>query len=194
MYWRLFVREGDSLTPGGGRVRPNPQQWSITYDGKHGCFEGDPVYCDTCKSWGVTKCVPPYHPHTGADGRQANLDGDLCLCKCPTPPRLKALSGNARMSFEGHEIAQMAGAEGWLAHAGHTSVPVTAKAFNDWFRLVDDETGTPLAHCEYVVHRADGRSEYGVTDAQGYTHLVGNTNNAEGIRIEMGDWEDLNEQ
>lgn len=67
------------------------------------------------------------------------------------------------------------------------------EAFNDRFRLVDD-MGQPLAHCEYVVRRANGQSEYGVTDAQGYTHLVGNTNDAEGVRIELGNWEDSNER
>lgn len=86
---------------------------------------------------------------------------------------------------KGASVSQVASAIG--------STLVTAKAFNDYFRLADDETGEPLAFCEYVVRRADGLSEYGVTDAQGYTHLVGNTNDAEGIRIEMGDWEDSNE-
>ncbi len=119
MYKRSFIREGDTLTPGGGKVQPKPQQYPSTYDGKVACYEGDPVYCNTCKSWGVTKCVQPYHPQTDSNGRQANLDGDLCMCKCPTPPRLKALFDNNSMGFEGHEIAGMAGAILWQAYAGH---------------------------------------------------------------------------
>ena len=194
MYRRPFIREGDSLTPGGGSVQPKPQPFPMTYDGKLACFEGDPVYCNTCNSWGVTQCVPPYRPHTGPDGRQVSLDGDLCLCKCSPPPRLKASGSDMTMSFDGAAIAGMAGAEGWLAHAGHTSVPVTAKAFNDFFRLVDDETGDPFAYCRYVAVRADGQKEFGETDAQGYTHLLSNTSQAEMIRIALGDWENPNDE
>lgn len=120
MYWRSFIREGDSLTPGGGRVQPKPQQYPSTYHGKLACYEGDPVYCNTCKIWGVTKCVQPYRPATDPEGRQANLDGDLCLCKCPTPPRLKASFDNVRMGFEEHELLGLTGVSGWMSYAGIT--------------------------------------------------------------------------
>lgn len=125
MYWRPFIREDDSLTPGGGIVKPNPDRYPSTYQGKLACYEGDPVYCNTCQSWGVTKCVPPYRPHTDPEDRQVNLDGDLCLCKCPTPPRLKALFDNVRMGFEEDEIIKMAGVSGWMSYAG--IVPQSSK-------------------------------------------------------------------
>lgn len=121
MYWRPYIREGDSLTASGGLVKPRPQQSPSTYHGKLACYEGDPVFCNTCQSWGVTKCVPPYRPDTDPEGRQANLDGDLCLCKCPTPPRLKASFDNVRMGFEEHEFARMPGSEGWLRYAGFST-------------------------------------------------------------------------
>jgi len=119
MYRRSFIRDGDTLAPGGGKVQPKPQQYPSTFGGKLACWEGDPVYCNTCKSRGVTKCVPPYRPYTDPVGRQISLDGDLCLCKCPTPPRLKALFDNAWMGFGGHEISGMAGSILWQAYAGH---------------------------------------------------------------------------
>ena len=121
MYKRSFVREGDTLSPGGGKVQPVPQQFPSTYDGKLACHEGDPVYCNTCKSWGATKCVPPFRPCTDSRGRQANLDGDLCLCRCQVPPRLKARFHDISMNFEAYELAHMAGAIGWQAYAGHLS-------------------------------------------------------------------------
>ncbi len=120
MYWRSHIREDDGLTPGGGLVKPRPQQCPSTYDGKLACYEGDPVYCNTCKSWGVTKCVPPYRPDTDPEGRQANLDGDLCLCKCPIPPRLKASFDNVCMEFSEHALLGMAGVSEWMSYAGIT--------------------------------------------------------------------------
>ena len=119
MYWRAYICAGDTITPGGGIVQPAPQIYPITYHGKNACFEGDPVYCNTCKSWGKTKCVAPLQSDTASDGRQANLDGDLCLCKCPVPPRLKALSQTDGMGFDGVEVDKMAGVLPWLVSAGH---------------------------------------------------------------------------
>jgi hypothetical protein len=144
MYWRPFIREDDGLTPGGGVVKPRPQQYPSTYHGKLACYEGDPVYCNTCKSWGVTKCVPPYRPHTDPEGRQANLDGDLCLCKCPTPPRLKASFDNVRMGLEEHEVAAMPGAILWRAHAGHE-----IEEHEIVYEIVDAKTGSPVEGMTY---------------------------------------------
>ena len=162
MYWRPFIREGDSLTPGGGKVQPRPQQYPSTYDGKLACYKGDPVYCNTCKSWGVTKCVPPYRPHTDPEGRQANLDGDLCLCKCPNPPRLKALFDNVRMGFEGHEIAAMAGSSSWMAYAGHSSAP----QYDEQVQLVS--SSEPLAGLPIFIELHDGRTVSGYAGNDGH--------------------------
>lgn len=167
MYWRPFIREGDTLTPGGGVVQPVPQQCPVSYAGKNACFEGDPVYCNTCKSWGITKCVPPYRPHTAPDGRQANLDGDLCICKCSTPPRLKTLSDNTRMGFEEHEIARMAGAEPWLQYSGYKSF-----AYDQHFLAQDIKTGKPLENVKYKITLDDGREFIGFTDSNGLTEKV----------------------
>ncbi|MBQ1761876.1 MAG: PAAR domain-containing protein [Aquincola sp.] len=127
-------------------VKPKPQRYPVTHNGKLACYEGDPVYCNTCKSWGVTKCVPPYRPHVDPQGRQANLDGDLCLCKCPTPPRLKASFENVRMAFEGHEIANMAGAIPWLAHAGHLT-----EEYEIIYEIVDAKTEKPVDGLLYKI-------------------------------------------
>ncbi len=150
MYWRPYIREGDSLIPGGGFVKPKPQKYSSTYHGKLACYEGDPVFCNACQSWGVTKCVPPHRPDTDPDGRQANLDGDLCLCKCPTPPRLKASFENVRMGFEEHEIASMAGSILWLAHAGHLT-----EEHEIFYEIVDAKTDSPIENMIYKLTDAN---------------------------------------
>jgi hypothetical protein len=95
---------------------------------------------------GVTRCVPPFRPYTGPDGRQANLDGDLCICRCSNPPRLKALFNDKTMDFEGHEIARMGGASGWLAYAGYTQ---TIARFDQFFRVLDKDSGQPVSGFTY---------------------------------------------
>lgn len=145
MYQRQFIGHGDKTTSGGDvRVPPNtifigtPPRWR--------CCDGDPVYCAACKTMGVTKCVQPFRPSTGTDGRQFNLDGDLCICKCPTPPRLIASITNNCMSFENSELASMPGASGWLAYAGHAEA---ITRYDQFFEVVDKATGQPASDFSY---------------------------------------------
>jgi hypothetical protein len=168
-YKRLLIREGDTLLPTGGEVKPRPQQYPTIYHGKLACYEGDPVYCYACKSWGKTKCIPPYRPHTDPEGRQANLDGDLCICKCPTPPRLKALAEIISMNFEEHEIAKMTGSESWLHHAGI----IKKTDFHDEQFIFNDANGNPMANMNYIVRiKSTGAILQGVTDSNGATQRI----------------------
>ncbi|WP_147284401.1 PAAR domain-containing protein [Pseudacidovorax intermedius] len=168
MYYRALIREGDTLKPGGGLVQPKPQQYKVEYFGKLACFEGDPVFCNACKTWGVTKCVPPYRPQTDAIGRQANLDGDLCMCKCAVPPRLKATLDTIRMCFEPHEI--VGDAVSWFIGEGHDPAVIGMNA-DQRFVLVDSITGQALAGSAYVLE-CDGMTVQGVTDLHGMTQPI----------------------
>lgn len=181
MFWRAFIREGDAVTPGGGLVQPRPQSPQVRYSGKTACFEGDPVYCNSCKSWGVTQCLPPYRPHRGPDGRQASLDGDLCICKCPTPPRLKALHSDVRMAFEGE-----------LAHGlipANNSVPTSAALYDQRFLVQNERSRRPLANVTYRITLADGKTYTGLTDANGFTETV-SSNTAQKVKIEVPFYDD----
>jgi len=59
-------------------------------DNKHIAHEDDDVICPACKSIGKIQCDGPRLPMTGPDGRRVALSDDLCICKCPTPPKLVA--------------------------------------------------------------------------------------------------------
>ena len=179
MYWRPFIREDDSLAPGGGSVKPRPQRYPSTYHGKLACYEGDPVYCNACKSWGVTKCVPPYRPSTDPEGRQANLDGDLCLCKCPIPPRLKASFANVRMGFKKHEI--VGDALAWFIRAGHDPATIGLRE-DQRFLITDLTTGEALAGAAYVLE-CDGFRVEGVTDADGMTDAIHARSDAQPVMV-----------
>jgi uncharacterized Zn-binding protein involved in type VI secretion len=55
--------------------------------------------------------------------------------------------------------------------------------FDDRFVLLDEVTGAPIAYTEYAIRRASGEIEHGTTDAQGHTHLLSATANAEVVDI-----------
>ncbi len=143
MYNRAYIRDGDSTTSH-GEVRVPPITMTIGSPPRFICFEGSPVYCPACKSMGVTKCVPPFRPFTGTDGRQINLDGDLCICKCPQPPRLKTAFDTPSMVFDADEMASMSGAIPWLAYAGHE-----IEDHEIVFEIVDAKTGSPVEGMTY---------------------------------------------
>ena len=145
MYSRSFIRAHDRTTSNGD-IRARSTGVTVGTPPVNVCFEGDPVACPACKSTGITKCVPPYRPSTGPDGRQANLDGDLCICKCFPPPRLKASFHNSFMGFESHEIATMPGASDWLAYAGHVE---EITRYDQFFQAVDKVTGKPATGFSY---------------------------------------------
>ena len=44
--------------------------------------------------------------------------------------------------------------------------------FTDKLQLVNDTTGEPIPNHPYMILRADGRMEHGVSDAAGFTHTI----------------------
>ncbi|CAI8919700.1 PAAR domain-containing protein [Pseudomonas fluorescens] len=44
--------------------------------------------------------------------------------------------------------------------------------FSDKFQLIDEDSGEPLPDHVYAFQRADGSIEHGVSDKNGYTHVV----------------------
>ena len=57
------------------------------------------------------------------------------------------------------------------------------KVFDDRFILFDEDTDTPMPNTEYAIRRANGHLEFGVTDAEGRTHLLTTTAEAESVDI-----------
>jgi uncharacterized Zn-binding protein involved in type VI secretion len=59
----------------------------------------------------------------------------------------------------------------------------TIDQFDDRFILQDAETGEPIPYTEYAIRRQSGEIEHGTTDAEGHTHLLSATAQAEVIEI-----------
>lgn len=84
---RYLILDGDHTTVAGtvqAKITP------FALDGRHIAHEDDDVFCPVCKSIGKIQCVGLRLPMTGPDGRRVALSDDLCICKCPTPPKLIA--------------------------------------------------------------------------------------------------------
>lgn len=96
---RHFARKGDRTTTNGAILEGDD---GFIQDGLPVAFHGAKVYCPACNSTGVILTVPPYHPFT-TNGKQIALEGDLCVCRCSSPPKLLASQSSARMTFDGYD-------------------------------------------------------------------------------------------
>ncbi|AJY38190.1 MULTISPECIES: PAAR domain-containing protein [Burkholderia] len=84
---RYDIVKGDTTTVG-GIVQGGDAADLI--GGREQAYEHDPVWCPVCKTVGKIGCTGARISTTGPDGREAALSDDLCLCACPTPPKLVA--------------------------------------------------------------------------------------------------------
>jgi len=151
MYTRSIIQDRDKTTSN-GNIQARYNGLTSGEPPRNICFEGDPVICPKCKMTGTTKCIPPFRPNTGHDGRQINLDGDLCICKCSPPPRLKASNNAHTVDFGNHEITGMPGSSNWLAYAGYTTAPELTPSYGKIFEFKDSETGKILANRTFIVN------------------------------------------
>ena len=175
---RHWICDGD-LTTAGGTVKAKKLGESIL--GKDVAHEGDPIECPTCKSTGHIKCVPPIRPAKGMDGRQKSAEGDLCICKCPTPPRLMASQTLSKAAFNTAEIASNPAAVDWFVRAGHSVASIGLVA-NQRFLIADENTGEPQVGVSYVLE-CNGRQMEGVTDAEGMTQAIHFTKENEPVTV-----------
>ncbi|MES2743176.1 MAG: PAAR domain-containing protein [Pseudomonadota bacterium] len=184
---RHFILVGDETTAGGKVIEGLA---SHTYHGRLTAFEGAQISCAGCKSTGVVRCVAPMRPFILSNGKQAALENDLCICKCPTPPKLVASQTTAGMDFEGAAVPRALGPAASATLAGKPAVagavaaepgPAAATAPGTAeqpalrslrFRALHPETGQPLENRSYIVTREDGGQQHGSTDAQGYTDAI----------------------
>ncbi|HEU4850911.1 MAG TPA: PAAR domain-containing protein [Telluria sp.] len=81
---RYHITEGAKTTAGGTVIAASS---AISIDGIRGALEGDPIYCPACKSAGKIMCIAPRIPETW-NGKAVALSDDLCICGCPSPPKL----------------------------------------------------------------------------------------------------------
>ncbi|RQH04253.1 PAAR domain-containing protein [Paraburkholderia dinghuensis] len=169
---RSRLKKGDKSSVGGIVTEGIP---FMSHEGTELTFLGASVNCPACKSTGH---IVPIGPRLSSNfmGKQPALEGDLCACKCAPKPVMIASQSVMFESYEAHHLASMG------YDAAGNPLP-TEKFFDEQFQLLDTHTGKPLANVEYAIKRASGNLEHGVTDANGYTHRLAKTSEAEGVNI-----------
>ena len=84
-------------TTAGGEVISGLERTS--FNGRMIAREGDRVACPACGTEGVIALTGP-HLHEDWGGKQAALEGDLCMCKCDPPPTLIANQHSKSQDFD----------------------------------------------------------------------------------------------
>ena len=122
--------------------------------------------------------------------------GDASACGDSVVDGIGSILVNGRpVAFLGsgtvHGGVIISGSGDVLVGTQHTSAPFVAPAplaglFQDSVQLVCSQTGEPLANYPYAIRRASGAMEKGITDAQGFTHVVSQMGQAETVQILVG--------
>ena len=131
----------------------------ISINGAQVALEGDAINCRTCGSTGIIRCVGPRIAER-YNGKQVALENDLCICKCPRPPRLIANQTSKAQFIEDSDTRWVAPHN--LAEGKHGA------AYDQRFLLLDRLTQVPLARQPYRLKHGSTIVE-GVTDEDGYT-------------------------
>ncbi|KAF3997382.1 PAAR domain-containing protein [Glaciimonas immobilis] len=131
--------------------------------GRHRAYEGDKIDCRSCKSTGIIRCSGTRISNTGSHGKEAALDGDLCICKCDPPPRLIA----SQSTFYTEGYAALSGLNFGNAEK-NDALGNAGSDYDQHFVMVDSVS---LHAVEHVVYGLKSASEehHGGVDAEGKT-------------------------
>lgn len=160
---RYLLRLGDKSTVGGTVIEGIER---CTHRGKPITFIGARVFCPACNSDGVIASKGPHRSATMM-GKQQALEGDICMCKCGTPPVMIASQDTAWHEFASHEQAGMVHDSRDQSMTGENRT-----AYDQRFHIVNPRTGQPLRDKPYRVISDDGTTVEGHTDANGYTERI----------------------
>lgn len=172
---RPFIVLGDRTDHGG--VVIGSTQTTDTF-GQRLARVGDQVTCPK-KGHGTTVIVTG-DPTMIVDGAPVARHGDKCACGA-TLIFSQVVSGVS----EGPGSQFSATVRASVNPLAPRPIATAAKplGFDDRFRLIDQETQSPLPHTAYAIRRASGSIEHGITDHHGDTHLLSAQAEAEHIDI-----------
>lgn len=171
---------GDSLQNGGEILSYSGQGFTIGEARHQVALIGGQAYCAACKSTGpIAKTGGPRRLNFMGE---TAADGDIVLCKCPTPPKVVAvLAGETWCDDQLEDFGVVASIRSADDSDGSRG---KEPAFDEQFRLVDHDTGRPLANVRYRIRTASGAGITGVTDANGHTQRIA-TASSEQLKIEI---------
>lgn len=176
-----IICEGDK-TSHGGTVVEGSRFSDIA--GKAIARVGDKVYCPQCKgtfpivSGDITLVI---------DGAAVARHGDKTSCGASLiAGQLNTSDRAGSASAAGSSVKKNTDTAGSFTSGGAQKNDAHAETvFEDYFQLIDEDTGLPLANHEYAITRASGSIEYGTTGSTGNTHMLSETAIAESITIHI---------
>ena len=160
--------------------------------GKPAARLGDPTACP--KTGHGTNPIAAGSPDVLFDGLPAARMGDASACG---GAMASAVIPNVLIDGKPAAVVGSVGSHGNVVTAGsgtviigntHTPpafvppIPMLTAGFDQQFVLTD-EAGSPIAGRHYILVRADGRQETGVTNSQGLTHRLARHDQAEQVEI-----------
>jgi hypothetical protein len=168
---RRIAVVGDSLEHGGQVLPYTGPVVTFGDAGRQVALIGGQAYCEACKSKGVIA-------KTGGPRRldflsETAADGDIVLCKCPTPPRIVAtLAGESWCD----DMAETLGVVSPITATGHgvvTAAVGTASEAKDTFdeQVRATERGASEGY-PYFIETSDGQTFSGRLDESGHLPRV----------------------
>lgn len=162
---RGVIRIGDKTDHGGEVISASS---GTVVMGKFAALQDDMTICPRCKGEFAIKPDGSGAKHMG---RFYAYHNDITACGARLITSLdssSAPSGSSQTSSAGPN-------------------PVSGLAsdveFNDYFQLLDANTGQPLRIHDYALVRANGNIEYGTTGINGNTHMLSSTATSESVDV-----------
>lgn len=172
---RYNIKLGDKTTNGGVVIVGDR---TTTHHGTPLSYLGAKVMCSACGSVGVIVATGPRRPFSFM-GKDAALDGDICVCNCHPSPELIASQNTMSESFETGELEAMG-----FGASGKPLVRAPTGDFDEQIRVVDHD-GSPLSGVPYHIRTASGAIYKGLTDEHGRCPRV-YTTEAQQLDVALG--------
>jgi uncharacterized Zn-binding protein involved in type VI secretion len=175
-----IIRMGDKSSHGGVVIEGSAQDICM---GKPIAFVGHKVFCPLCK--GAFPIIEGA-PHVSFYGKGVALAGmhTSCGAMLIATQFTDTVSGSMASKETVKKVSSSPPTERHSTrHPPAGAVTQRGTRFDDRFVLLDDVTGKALGYTEYAIQRHSGKIEHGITDANGHTHMLSDTPQAELIEI-----------
>lgn len=167
MVTRYLITLGASTTAGGKVISAGSCQ---SINGAGIACEGDKVICPACTSTGFVALNGPRLSQTD-NGKQVALSDDLCICKCPSPPRLIASQNFAMQTVDSASHAGQSATTAAVADKLNAEPAKEDDTDGIALLLLDPDSNEPFEHRPYRLELTDQVIE-GTTDQHGATRRL----------------------
>ena len=154
---RLVLCVGDQPETG-GYIEPMTVGVPSSIRGHAVSFIGGAAFCNACSSVGVIAKAggPSRRKHVGTE---IALEGDILLCKCPTPPRMVAAMQNTSRHDD------MAESMGTVTSNRTSNDGVSSVAMSAYDEQIEAKQGRLFEGYPYFIETEDGRVVSGRLDS-----------------------------